>query len=71
MTTERLWFTIGIIFWIVGWYQAQREIGRLQNKVDMYNERAYVLQEFIKEFIPSEVEHSKQVLAEKTKWRSS
>lgn len=71
MTTERLCYTIVIIFWIVHWYQAQREIGRLRNKVDMYNERAYVLQEFIKEFIPSEVEHSKQVLAEKTKWRSS
>lgn len=70
MTIERLSYIVVVTIWIISRYRAEREISRLREKVDMYNERAYVLGEFIKDYIPSEAEHAKQVLAEKTKWRN-
>jgi len=70
VSTERICFIVVSIVWAVRWYLAQREISRLRERVWVYNERAYILHDFIKAHVPDVLKQAEQVLADKTKWRT-
>ena len=70
MSTERICFIVVTVLWTVRWYFAQREISRLRDRAWVYNERAYILHDFIKTHVPDVLKQAEQVLADKTKWRT-